>query len=299
MRDGATVSDPSIRIAAERVRWALFRRYSDTVPYLTPLESGGLVGREFFHQWAKDHDANLVESGPTAGILPSPSALASDDFDPSKVDPMVARVYDAGKTLGYRACNIRWGSPLARVLHKVYHRLIARGMQQLSAAVDDGFLPTEINSHIDLITPAEGAHVPPFRAWTRTYDRDGEVFYTACAFPFRCNGPRGWQAYLCCVLPLSYANLAVVFHPENLPDGGSRMSTYREGSYCGGVYIVVPGKERFAVMPAAMKEHIDLRPRVGHSGPYVEGRHETWAFGMRSYTLSYELRPHPTADHAT
>ncbi len=275
----------------EHVRWAFARAYSKSTPYLTPLESrSGLVGEAFFRNWTEETGSTSQPSPPGAGILPSITDLAGDDFSPPALDPLVARVYQNSKALQYRAGRVMWGSPRARALHWLYQKIVARSMKQLSAPVDDGLLPTVISSRIDLITPPPESPMQSFRAWTRKYDRNDEVFYTAATFSFEASGPRGVQRYLCCVLPLVHMNLAVVFHPENLPGGGCKVSTYREGSYCAGVYCVVPGKERFSVFPAPMREHIELRPRMGHSGPYVEGRHETWAFGTRSYTLSYELR---------
>lgn len=273
----------------ERLGWALWRKYSDRTPYITRFESrDGDVGKKFFEEWARETGGQLIDGEPGIGVLQSLDELACDDFVPARVNPIVRAVYEQTSVMDLRIDSVDWGGWVARLCHFAYNRLFARGMMQLSAPVDHDTLPTLVSTNIGRLITKERE----FRAWTRTYASTNGIFYTAAVFTFGADGPRGHQRYLCCILPLVHVNLAVVFHPENRDDGGLKLSTHKEGSYLGGVYMIFPGSKRFSLMPAPMKEQIELFPREAHSGPYLEGTHQTWAFGARSYTLHYQVRGH-------
>jgi hypothetical protein len=274
----------------ERLKWALCRKYSDQTPYITRFESlDGDVGKKFFEEWARETGGQLINGEPGIGVLRSLDELACHDFAPAKVNPIVRAVYEQTSVMDLRIDSVDWGGWIARLFHFAYNRLFARGMMQLNAPVDHDTLPTLVSTNIGRLIANEGKE-REFRAWTRTYTRTNQIFYTAAVFTFGADGPRGQQRYLCCILPLVHVNLAVVFHPENRDDGGLKLSTHKQGSYLAGVYAVFPGSERFTLIPAPMNEQIELSPKVAHSGPYLQGTHQTWAFGARSYTLHYQVR---------
>ena len=260
--------------------------------FLSPFEDrDGFVGRHFFAEWAAVHGGRLVPAPAGAGLVESLDALASDSFHPKLVCPLVRRVYEHTTATDFETGEPDWSFP-GYVWHFLYNRLVARGMEQLDAPVDDALLPGRIKSFISLLDVDRDGRFD-YRIWVRIYEAAKRTFYVGATFTYQRAGPRGTQSYLVVVMPLWNASFTVVFQPVNLPDGGLSLRSREPGSYEAGLYLVFPGRDRYGLLPAlGMHEEIRLVPGRDAGGrEIVRGHHFNWWLFLRSYTIPYVLRP--------
>lgn len=273
--------------------WALFETIGNPV-FVTPFaDRDGVVGIEFFENWADDNGWTIGPESLTPGLFATLDDLHCDAFDASAVDPLVRELYERTTAVSFVAQRPLW-RPAGWVMHVVYNRLIAHRMRQLNAPLVAAWFPTEIKSRITPLRPAPHGPVRQ-RAWIRTYvnadDHKNGIFYTAAVSHHETSGWSGSQRYLVAVLPLKYASMTVVFQPENLPGGGFAIDTVHPGTYDAGTYLVIPGTRLYCMLPAWVRDQIRLHPRWDESGRYLEGTHNTWGASIQGYTIPYTIRP--------
>ncbi len=272
--------------------WACFEPLGQP-PFTTAFtDRDGTVGIEFFEEWARASGWTLGPESLTPGLFDSLDDLHCDAFDAGAVHPLVRELYERTTAVSFVAHRPMW-TPLGWLIHATYNRFIARRMRQLNAPLVAQWFPTEITSRIAPVRPA--AHAPiRHRAWVRVYenarDHHSGIFYTAAVFRHETTGWSGTQRYLVAVLPLRFASMTVVFQPLNLPGGGFAIDTVQPGSYDAGTYLVVPGRRRYSMLPAGVRDQIRLHPRCDESGQYLEGAHRTWGAGIEGYTIPYVIR---------
>jgi hypothetical protein len=269
--------------------WAVLEPYGDP-PFVTRFaDRDGVVGRRFFAEWARGRRGRLTRAPAGAGILGSLDELTSDRFDAGEVHPLVRDVYERTSLMDFVAGRavFSWHGWL---WHFVYNRLVARGMQQLDVPIDPGLLPGRLETEIALLDEDRDGR-PDHRIWIRSYGGTTRIFYVGAVDTHRRRGARGGEAYLDVVLPLWHANLTVVFQPLNLPHGGLALTTQPPFASDAGLYVVVPGARRFAMMPGlGMHEEIRVEPHRDRDGrEWVAGMHSTTLGPLSMYRIPYTL----------
>lgn len=272
--------------------WAIFEPLG-TPPFVTTFtDPDGVVGIEFFDDWAARNGWTIGPEELTAGLFDRIDQLHCDAFDAAAVHGLVRELYERTTTVSFVAQRPLW-EPVGWLMHAFYNKVIAHRMRQLNAPLVEAWFPTEIKSRITPVRPSPHRD-PRHRAWVRTYvnahDHENGIFYTAGVSHHETSGWGGSQRYLVAVLPLKWASMTVVFQPENLPHGGFAIDTVHAGSYDAGTYLVLPGRHLYAMMPAFVRDQIRLHVRWDEGGEYLEGTHKTWGFGIQGYTIPYTIR---------
>jgi len=252
-------------------------------------DTDGVVGRRFFEEWAARNDAVLVPGGGRAGIVPDLGELASDDFRPERVDPRVRATYEHTSGVDFQAGRPEWGS-LGWLWHFVYYTLVARGMRQLNAPVAKGLLPGTLKSTVSYLDVDRDGRAD-YRVWVRVYEESDQIFYVGAVRHYVKDGPSGTQSYLAVALPLFFSNLAVAFRVGNTPNGGLSLRTRQPGSYDAGMYLVLPGRRSFSMIPAlGMNEDITVEPAGSKADDAIRGTHRNRWLSIPTYTIPYSIR---------
>jgi hypothetical protein len=265
--------------------WALHRPFR-APPFVTTLaDRDGVVGRHFFRDLAREAGGELRAGESNIGIVPCVDAMRSSHFEPSRLHPRVRDVWERTTALEFDAVELRpssWSRPFWPL-----YRWIGRSMRQIEVP-DPAALPSEIRSHVSVMDLDRDGRTD-YRVWVRTVHDD--VYYVAAVFTHKCDGPGGEESYLDAILPIWRSNLALVFQPSNLADGGLRASTRARGSRHAGSYLIVPRRDRYWMMPFfGLHEEISVVPRTQDPDTVLDATHVTTWFGFRSFTLRYELR---------
>ena len=212
--------------------------------FVTPFEDDDVfIGRRIFEELGKEGRFKVRPAPDGTGIIASLDALDGDTFDPSRTNALVRRLYEETTSMRFLQQGIEysfWG----RLVHGVFRRLIAAGMQQLYVPAQ-AELPSEVEAdvlYIDL--DHDGRH--DYRAWVRTFESGG-VFYVGAVSVHRRPPERG-RAYLSLSMPLLRANVAFVFQPYDAAGGGIKLSTRGSPDSDAGVYLIFPGPTRYSLL---------------------------------------------------
>lgn len=246
------------------------------------MDRDGVVGRSFFEEHASTTGARFVAAPPGAGFLASMDELASDHFQPEKLDPLVRAVWEETTTLVFDLVGSHWGS-FARPF-KPLLLLLARGMKQL-VVPEVGDAVHEMENSVFLMD-ADRNMDEEYRVWVRTHR--GEIFYAGAVFSHHTRDRGADQSYLDVILPLYRANAPIVFQPFNVNGGGLVVRTHHRGSFDAGCHLVIPGRRRYWMAPFfGIREEIELTPHGEGTKAGVRAVAKTRWLWFESFTLTY------------
>lgn len=284
--------------------WAVRRGRATGRPVpISPVIAGWFVGPKFVER------RGLATGEPVAGELDDLSALASESFDPTKVDPAVRAFYEQTGTyrLRYRTTwhrPFRSGAALATRL--------TRRIEQLNLPGPDDHSWHDLESRFFAVSePSDRGRVESdpgreddesgredVRAWVRTDPATGAAVFVALYATHRHDGER----LVNIAAPLPGGNVSTVLRPELLDEGadrptGLRFSTHGDGDP--GLYlqtplgpVTLPAEQEFRVWRLGDEE----TPAGGDDRRPLGAVHEMWFLGRRFLTVDYELNPREESD---
>jgi len=191
-----------------------------------PLGEPTGVGPDFFQEYAAHHGLAIATADVPRGLLVDFEALAGPGFDPSTVDPEIARFYE--ETSEYELDLWSEWSPLFRPFGWLVALLFSRRLQQLNVPISSLDTARGVTSRIVQVVRADGGVAES--AWVRQLVSSGLTLYAGSYSPCRIPCHEGPVVRI--VFPLPHGNATVLMAPESRSDGSFVISS--SGSPFGG-----------------------------------------------------------------
>lgn len=262
--------------------WLFGRRHRPgDVPWLVGPLGGTTIGDRAYEETAEAEGLTLVRDANEGGLIPDFDVLASDTFDPSRVDPKIRDFYE--NTPAYRLDT--WASTYfpARLALWLLVTTISRRVQQLNFPLDGLDTAHGMTSEILLLRAPDGAI--RYTGWFRKLARDDRVIYTG--FYMTQVVPHGGDACVKVVFPMPNGNATVILRPHNDEDGGFRLASIGEQFGDAGFYRVQRAGDALRVWRISSL-HETFRLYVDHEGA-VRCEHDIRFLGFRVLTLHYRI----------
>lgn len=274
--------------------WRLVSPRSEARPPGIPfsgLASDGYVGTNFLDRRGLTTDADV------SGMMTSVTDYERPAFDPALVAPAVSRFYERSGDYDL-AVDPDWAWPWG-VLAPLFRALATR-VGQLAlplTPIDGDAVLTGRVVGVDGENEADGT-----RAWIRSnahaVSDARRMTYVATYARYDAEG----GPFLRVTFPLPGGNVTGILRPEHhdTDEAGLTLSSYPvEGNADdAGLYLVVRG---FGVR-LPIDETLSVRPSRDDAGS-ITAVHEVRLFGLRLFTLAYDIRPgdraQPLSDAAT
>jgi hypothetical protein len=245
------------------------------------------IGSDYFASIASAEGLRLHQPDSAAGVICDFAALHGVSFEPSSVDPSVARFYE--QTSDYELDAWAEWCGLFRPFGWLLAVLFSRRLQQLNVPLSG--LDTSkglTNEVLQFIDPATDAlrHT----AWFRRLRGSGNVlyagFYSVCTLPGHAN------PCVKVVFPLPNGNAIVIMRTECRPDGSFVVTSAGDGFGEPGFYFTVHGESGtvWARYVRALRESIHVFPA---EGGLLRADHVLTYFGATFLRLHYRMRHQP------
>ncbi|MBO0854744.1 MAG: hypothetical protein J2P18_13405 [Nocardia sp.] len=228
-----------------------------------------------------DRGGGRVLSGPDAGLLPDPSALAGPRFDPDRLNAGVRDFYQHTARWRMEAW-VQW-TPIFAPGGWLVTRLFGRRVGQLALPVRPLDTARGIDSRVETVVDRDGAHQGS--AWLRTSRLTGEYIYSG--FYRTTLLPGSSQPRVHVSFPLPMGNVQVFLLPAHGPDGSLRLLS-PPGPFGGdGAYITVADSER--VWAARIPVHEEFHVYADGSEQVLRTDHTLKLYGATALRLHYLL----------
>ena len=252
------------------------------VPWLTGPLGGARVGDRPYEETAAKEGLELVRDAKEGGLIPRFDVMASDTFDPSRVDPKIRDFYE--RTPAYRLDT--WATTYfpARLALWALVLTISRKVEQLNFPLDGLDTAHGMSSEIILLRRPDGEI--KYTGWFRKLARGGHVIYTG--FYMTEAPPLGNGRYVKVVFPMPDGNATVILRPTNDEGSGFRLASIGRAFGDAGFYRVQrSGKEKLRVWRIASL-HETFHLYVDDEGR-VRCEHHIRFLGIRVLTLHYRM----------
>lgn len=253
----------------------------DVAWLLGPI-GGATIGDRPYEEVARAEQLSSERSVTAGGLIPDFAVLASDGFDPGRVDPRIRDFYE--NTARYRFDTWVTVHFPARIALWLLVTTISRRVQQLDLPLDGLDTARGITSEIILLRDSSGA--VRYTGWLRRRVHDGRVLFTGFYMTQRLPG----DAVTCvkAVFPMPDGNATVVLRPVN--DGtGFRLTSDGSGFGDAGFYRVQRSGDDFRIWRVGhLQDTFHLY--VDREGS-VRGDHGIRFLGLNVMTLHYRMTP--------
>jgi len=245
------------------------------------------IGPDYFTSLASTEGLRLHQPDGAAGVISDFAALQGVSFEPSSVDPSVARFYE--QTSAYELDAWAEWCGLFRPFGWLLAIFFSRRLQQLNVPLSG--LDTSkglTNEVLQFIDPA--TDTLRRTAWFRRLRGNGNVlyagFYSVCTLPGHTN------PCVKVVFPLPNGNAIVIMRTECRPDGSFVVTSAGDGFGEPGFYFTVHGEAGtvWARYVRALRESIHVFP--AESG-LLRADHVLTYFGATFLRLHYRMRRQP------
>jgi hypothetical protein len=255
------------------------------VPFATRFrDDDDVVGAAFFEEFARRTEARFHGRGTDTGLMDDFDALASDHFDPSKVDPIIRDFYEHTTRFDLEL-KVHWSLWFYPV-GWLYKFLVSRRMRQFD--IPEGVVE-HLQSWIELIDIDKDGDAD-VRAWVRIHGDQKHPMWVGAYKIYTTETFGSRESYVSVAFPLPGGNLTTVLSPGNLDGGGFSLRSDDRESEEAGMYHIFPRSTRFAMVPGyGMHEVFEIRPTKGRSE--IEVAHTAKWFFLTCFTMNYQIRP--------
>jgi hypothetical protein len=271
--------DAQVSLLAERVA-------ADELPFVVPREARTrYVGTGYVRDLAATVGGTYTPDATDVGIVGALDELASPDFDPARVDPLVREFYEHTTRF---ALDIepewrRWVRPG----YLLYRTLIARPLGQANVPMNQRETQRGVRSRIDTISDADDG-VISVRGWIRSFADTDEPIYVGIYTTYR-HGDRG---YVSVGFPVPQGSFTATLLPRARPGGGLTLTSRSELDHPGHylTYVEPQTRELTALAVHGFAEQLDVDP----DGAELRAEHAFWVFGRPFLVLHYRIRRKPS-----
>jgi hypothetical protein len=265
--------DAQVRLLADRVR-------AEDLPFVVPREARSrYVGTSYFAELADVLGGRFEADAADAGIVADVTELASAEFDPAGIDPLVREFYE--HTTRFTLDIVPEWRLWVRPGYLLYRTLVARPLGQANVPMNQRETQRGIRSRIDIIATPAGAVI--VRGWIRSFADNDEPIYVGVYTTYRFDG----RGYVSVGFPLPQASFTATLLPRPRPGGGliltSRSRLDHPGHYL--AYIDEATRELTVLAVRGFAEQLDVYVRDGD----LHAEHAFAVFGLPFLVLHYRI----------
>jgi hypothetical protein len=270
--------EAQVSLLADRVR-------AEDLPFVVPRAARSrYVGTSYFAELAGELGGRYQPDTADAGIVASVAELASDEFDPAAIDPLVREFYE--HTTRFTLDIVPEWRLWVRPGYLLYRSLVARPLGQANVPMNQRETQRGIRSRIDTIATAAGTVI--VRGWIRSFADTDEPIYVGVYTTYRFDG----RGYVSVGFPLPQASFTATLLPRARPGGRliltSRSRLDHPGHYL--AYIDPATGDMTVLAVRGFAEQLDVYVRDGE----LRAEHAFAVFGLPFLVLHYRIqRKHP------
>jgi hypothetical protein len=283
--------DAQVSLLADRVR-------AEDLPFVVPRESRSrYVGTGYFRELAEVLGGRYLPDAADAGIVAAVDELASPEFDPAAVDPLVREFYE--HTTRFTLDIVPQWRLWVRPGYLLYRAIVARPLGQANVPMNQRETQRGIRSRIDTISLGDTAvgdtavgdtGAVAIRGWIRSFADTDEPIYVGVYTTYRHNE----YGYVSVGFPLPQASFTATLQPRSRPDGGlvltSRSELDQPGHYL--AYIDAATRDLTVLAIRGFAEQLDVYVQDGE----LRAEHAFSVFGLPFLVLHYRMhRKQPTS----
>jgi hypothetical protein len=266
--------DAQVSLLADRVP-------AEDLPFVVPREARSrYVGTGYFRELADVLGGRYEADATDAGIVAAVDELASADFDPAGIDPLVREFYEHTTrfTLDIVPEWRRWVRPG----YLLYRSFVARPLGQANVPMNQRETQRGIRSRIDTITSADTGAIS-VRGWIRSFADTDEPIYVGVYTTYRHAG----RGYVSVGFPLPQASFSATLLPRARTGGGliltSKSQLDQPGHYF--AYIDAATRDMTVLAVRGFAEQLDVYVRDGE----LRAEHAFAVFGLPFLVLHYRI----------
>ena len=247
-----------------------------------PAGSTRQIGKDFFIEYARQHDLNIVQTG-IRGLVEDMTSLSGDSIDLNLASPSVRQFYERTSEYSLDAWS-EWHG-LFRPFGRALAVLFSRRLQQLNIPLSSLDSSKGMTSRVvQLRTRDSGKLVRT--AWVRELNATGNVLY-AGVYSI-CTVPGHPSPCVKVVFPLPNGNAIVIMKPKVHDDGSFSITSAGVAFGDPGFYFVVHGQDGvvWARYLRSMQETIHVYS--AESGT-ARADHNLWLWGKEFLRLHYRM----------
>jgi hypothetical protein len=266
--------DEQVSLLADRVS-------AEDLPFVVPREARSrYVGTGYFRELADVLGGRHEPDAADAGIVAAVAELASGDFDPAGIDPLVREFYE--HTTRFTLDIVPEWRLWVRPGYLLYRSLIARPLGQANVPMNQRETQRGIRSRIDTIVSADTGAIS-VRGWIRSFADTDEPIYVGVYTTYRHAG----RGYVSVGFPLPQASFTATLLPRARPGGGliltSRSQLDQPGHYL--AYIDPATREMTVLAIRGFAEQLDVYVQDGE----LRAEHAFAVFGLPFLVLHYRM----------
>ena len=266
--------DPQVSLLADRVP-------AENLPFVVPREARSrYVGTGYFRDLADVIGGRYEPDATDAGIVAAVDELASAEFNPTGIDPLVREFYE--HTTRFTLDIVPEWRLWVRPGYLLYRSLVARPLGQANVPMNQRETQRGIRSRIDTIASADtGAIV--VRGWIRSFADTDEPIYVGVYTTYRHDG----RGYVSVGFPLPQASFTATLLPRARRGGGliltSKSDLDQPGHYL--AYIDAATRDMTVLAVRGFAEQLDVYVRNGE----LRAEHSFAVFGLPFLILHYRM----------
>jgi len=268
----ALFRNAQVTLLAERAREV-------DLPFVVPLGARSrYVGTDYLRDLAEILEGRYVRDAQDVGIIASLEELASPDFDPAVIDPLVREFYE--HTTRFKLDIVPEWRIWVRPGYLLYRTLVARPLGQANVPMNQRQIMRGILSRIDTI--GVDRDVVDIRGWIRSF-ADGKPIYVGIYTTYRHEN----RGYVSVGFPLPDASFTATLEPHARPDGGLTLTSVSKLDHPGHylTYIDPTSHELTSLVVQGFKEELHVYVDDGT----LRADHAFWVFGFPFLTLRYRM----------
>ena len=248
-----------------------------------PVGSTRLIGKDFFAEFAPQHNLVLVEDG-SRGLIDNFNQLAGSAINPPDVAPQVKQFYE--QTSDYELDAWAEWHGLFRPFGTALAVIFSRRLQQLNIPLSALDSSRGMSSRVLQMRDRETGRLVQ-TAWVRELHATRNVIYAGTYSV--CSVPGYPSPCVKVVFPLPNGNAVVLMKPAAHADGSLSLTSAGQQFGDPGFYLVVHGTDgtAWARYVKAMTERITVYAAEGNSS---RADHVLWFFGKEFLRLHYRMR---------
>jgi hypothetical protein len=271
--------DAQVTLLADRVK-------AEDLPFVVPREARSrYVGTSYFRELAEVLGGNYEPDAADAGIVANVDELASVDFDPAGIDPLVREFYE--RTTRFTLDIVPKWRLWVRPGYLLYRNVVARPLGQANVPMNQRETQRGVRSRIDTIASADTG-VVFVRGWIRSFADTDEPIYVGVYTTYRHEG----RGYVSVGFPLPQASFTATLLPRPRLGGGliltSRSQLDQPGHYL--AYIDADSRDMTVLAVRGFAEQLDVYVQDGE----LRAEHAFAVFGLPFLVLHYRIHRKPT-----